>query len=251
MPWLDPLYDLAFGQASPWVVLGAAAMAGLLRGFAGFGSAMLLAPIFVGLFGAAEMLVTILAMESLISAPLVVETRREADWPLVRRMAVAATLAMPLGLWFLTAVDSAVVGRTVSAVVIAFALAMLAGWRWGGGHSPARAAVAGALSGALWGGTGIGGPPVLVYLLSSPDPPARLRANIIAYFTVVQVALIVMLLATQIVGMAAVWRGAILFPAMWATAALGARLFRGSDEARYRRIALTILLGVGVFGLLR
>ena len=47
-----------------WTAIGVTLVAGLMRGFAGFGSAMLMAPIFAILFGPADMVVTVVAVVS-------------------------------------------------------------------------------------------------------------------------------------------------------------------------------------------
>jgi len=41
-----------------------------MRGFAGFGSAMLMAPVFAILFGSADMVVTVVAIELVVSVQL-------------------------------------------------------------------------------------------------------------------------------------------------------------------------------------
>ena len=46
-----------------------------MRGFAGFGSAMLMAPIFAILFGSAEMVVTVVAIELVVSLQLFPQVR--------------------------------------------------------------------------------------------------------------------------------------------------------------------------------
>ena len=80
-------------------------VAGLMRGFAGFGSAMLMAPIFAILFGSAEMVVTVVAIELIVSLQLFPQVRQHADWKTLTPMSVAACAAMPLGVWLLASVD--------------------------------------------------------------------------------------------------------------------------------------------------
>ena len=243
--------DLAhvFGTASPWVAFAAALVAGLLRGFAGFGSAMLMAPIFAILFGSAEMVATIVAMELAISFHLFPAARRQCDWAVVAPMTIAACIAMPLGLWLLVSLDRALLTRSVSALVAVFAVLMLAGWRWRGMRGALPSAVVGTISGAMMATTSVGGPPVLLYMLSSDDAPATVRANAIMYYFATQLVLLVLMFATGIAGLPALIRAAVLFPLMLAGSWLGVRLFRGADEGFYRRVALGLLLAVGLFGL--
>ncbi|MFQ5946921.1 MAG: sulfite exporter TauE/SafE family protein, partial [Anaerolineae bacterium] len=57
-----------------------AVVAGLMRGFAGFGSGMLMAPVFAVLFGPIETVATIIIMEILVSIQLVPRALVEIEW---------------------------------------------------------------------------------------------------------------------------------------------------------------------------
>src|SRR5690349_24831323 len=94
-----------FAETGLWTAIGVTLVAGLMRGFAGFGSAMLMAPVFAILFGPAEMVVTIVAIELVVSLQLFPQVRRKADWKTLAPMSGAACAAMPLGVWALASVD--------------------------------------------------------------------------------------------------------------------------------------------------
>jgi len=238
-----------FGGANLYIAMGAALVAGLLRGFAGFGSAMLMAPLFAILFGSAEMIATIVAMEIAISFHLFPAARRHCDWTVVAPMTIAACLAMPLGLWLLVSLDRVMLTKLVSAIVAGFALVMLAGWRWRGLRGWLPSAVVGTISGAMMATTSVGGPPVLLYIMSSEDAPATVRANAITYYFATQILLLAIMFAGGVAGTAALLRAAILFPFMLAGSWIGVRCFYGASELFYRRVALGLLLAVGIFGL--
>lgn len=100
--------------------------------------------------------------------------------------------------------------------------------------------------------TSVGGPPVLLYLLSGNDPPQVNRANIVTYYFLTQFLLIVIVLATGVAGADALVRAVVLFPVMVLGAWVGGRLFHGlASERLYRNVALTMLFLTGVFGLSR
>ncbi|MBS0521550.1 MAG: sulfite exporter TauE/SafE family protein [Proteobacteria bacterium] len=248
LPYIQHLFaDTGFLTA-----LAVTLVAGLMRGFAGFGSAMLMAPVFAILFGAAEMVVTVVAIELVVSVQLFPQVRAQADWKTLTPMSVAACLAMPLGVWALASVDKGTIVTAVSALIVAFVLMMWSGWRYRGPRSPAMAATVGAVSGAMMATTSVGGPPVLLYLLSGNDPPAVHRANIVTYYFLTQFLLLVIVLATGVAGWHALVRAALLFPVMIAGAHVGGRLFHGvGSERLYRNVALAILFATGLFGLLR
>lgn len=241
-----------FADVGVWMALGVTLVAGLMRGFAGFGSAMLMAPIFAILFGSAEMVVTVVAIELIVSLQLFPQVRTHADWKTLTPMSIAACAAMPLGVWALATVDKGTIVTGVSAVIVAFVILMWSGWRYRGRRSAAASAAVGAVSGAMMATTSVGGPPVLLYLLSGNDPPAVNRANIVTYYFLTQFLLIVIVLTTGVAGWDALARAVVLFPVMVLGAWAGGRLFHGlASERLYRNVALAILLVTGLFGLLR
>jgi uncharacterized protein len=240
-----------FSGADIYLAMAAALAAGLLRGFAGFGSAMLMAPLFAILFGSAEMIATIVAMELAISFHLFPAARRHCDWAVVAPMTVAACLAMPLGVWLLVNLDKTMITKLVSAVVAGFAVIMLAGWRWRGARGWIPSAAVGTISGAMMATTSVGGPPVLLYIMSSDDSPATVRANVITYYFATQILLLGIMFAGGVAGPTALFRATVLFPFMLAGSWVGVRFFHGASEVFYRRVALGVLLAVGIFGLVR
>jgi len=241
-----------FAGVGLWTALCVTLVAGLMRGFAGFGSAMLMAPIFAILFGSAEMVVTIVAIELVVSVQLFPQVRRDADWRVLAPMSLAACAAMPLGVWLLASVDKGTIVTAVSAVIVGFVLLMWSGWKYTGKRSMAATIAVGAVSGAMMATTSVGGPPVLLYLLSGNDPPRVNRANIVTYYFLTQFLLIVIVLATGVAGLDALLRGVVLFPVMALGAWVGGRAFHGlASERLYRNVALAILFATGVFGLVR
>ena len=126
-----------FAGIGLWTAIGVTLVAGLMRGFAGFGSAMLMAPIFAILFGSADMVVTVVAIELVVSVQLFPQVRRHADWHVLTPMSIAACAAMPLGVWLLASVDKNTIVTAVSAVIVGFVVLMWSGWKYTGRRSTA------------------------------------------------------------------------------------------------------------------
>ena len=225
--------------------------AGLMRGFAGVGSGMLMAPFFAILFGPVQTVAVIILMELVVTAQLLPGVRREINWSVIAPMGVAAALFMPAGSWLLVTLDPELLARFIALVVLVFSIILMIGWRYDGEKKVWMSAGTGALSGVLIASTSLGNPPVMVYLLSSRDSAATNRANFTGYFAVTLIALIVLMAAAGLIDRNAVVTAAILLPVFMAGAFVGSRLFRKSSEALYRRVALGLLFCVGCYGLLR
>ena len=234
-----------------FVALGVAAAAGLMRGFAGVGSGMLMAPVFAILFGPVQTVAVIVLMEIVVTGQLLPGVRREIDWKVVAPMGAAAACLMPVGSWLLVSLDPDLIARGIALVVAAFSVLLMAGWRYEGEKKLWATLGVGALSGVLMASTSLGNPPVMAYLLSGRDAAATNRANFTGYFAVTLVALIAMMAAAGLIDGGALLTAAVLLPVFMAGAWIGSRLFRRSSEALYRRVALGLLLCVGLYGLLR
>ena len=225
--------------------------AGLMRGFAGVGSGMLMAPFFVVLFGPVETVATIIIMEIVATAQLLPGVYRHIEWRVVGPMGAMAAVFMPLGSWLLVNLEPALMARGMAGVVAVFAVVLLSGWRY---HGPKRLPATlgvGALSGTLMASTSLGNPPVMVYLLSSGDRAEANRANFTGYFAITLLTLIAWMLFRGLIGPEALQRAAILLIPFMAAIWIGAKLFRKSSELLYRRVALGLLLGAGIYGLIR
>ena len=241
---------MAFASPDLFVALGVTVAAGLIRGFAGVGSGMVMAPIFAILFGPVETVVVIILMEIVVTCQLLPGVRREIDWKVIAPMGGAAAISMPAGLWLLVSLDPDLIVRSIALVVVASSIVLMMGWRYDGEKKLWASLGIGALSGVLMASTSLGNPPVMAYLLSGRDGAATNRANFTGYFGITLVALIGMMGAAGLIGGSALTKAVILLPIFMGAAWVGSRLFRQSSEALYRRIALALLFCVGMYGLL-
>ena len=244
-------WALGFLTQDLLIALGVAAAAGLMRGFAGVGSGMLMAPVFAILFGPVQTVAVIILMEIVVTAQLLPGVRREINWKVIAPMGVAAAILMPAGSWLLISLEPDLIARIIAFVVVVFSIVLMIGWRYDGEKKLWASLGVGALSGVLMASTSLGNPPVMAYLLSSRDAAATNRANFTGYFAVSLVALIAMMALTGLIDRNALVTAAILLPVFMAAAWAGSKLFRRSSEALYRRVALGLLFCVGLYGLLR
>ncbi len=227
-----------------------AAVAGLMRGFAGFGSAILMAPVFAVLLGPVHMVPMVAAVELPMSMMLFLGARRDVDWRFVGPLSAIAMIAMPLGVWLLISLDAAMITRAVSIIVLLFVAVLATGWRYQGPRPKALTYGIGAISGAMMATTSVGGPPVLLYMLAANMPSVTIRANIVTYYLLTGFVLVAMVVGAAPSGLAAVIDAAVLSPIILATSWLGSRLAGKAAEQTYRWIAYLFLTAAGLIGLL-
>lgn len=226
-----------------------ACAAGLLRGFAGVGSGMLMAPFFVHIFGPVQTVGIIILIEIVVTGQLLPTVYRLIRWRTILPMGAAAAACMPLGSWLLVSLDTSALQAGVALVVIVSAVVLMTGWRYDGPRPLAATLGVGGVSGLLMALTSLGNPPVMVYLLSGRDDAATNRANFTGYFAVTLVALIVWMASRGMLPLAVVGEAAVLLPGFMLAVWLGSRAFRKSSEALYRRVALGIIAASGLYAL--
>ena len=221
-----------------------AVVAGVVRGITGFGGALVMTPPLALLFGPALAVPVALLLESVAAAPMLVHTRRQVRWGTIGPTLATACATVPLGVYVLATADPQALRRAIAAIVIVFSLLLLFGWRYAGRQRIATSIGLGALSGTMAGATSIGGPPVILYLLSGPDPVATTRANLTLFVAVTSLAAIVALWAAGVLGAAAAWTGLLLAPGYYAGLVAGTRAFARFNDARFRRFTLFLLIAV-------
>jgi uncharacterized protein len=233
-----------------FIALGVVLISGLMRGITGFGGAMLMAPPLSLLFGPVPAVVTALMLETAAAVVTVPDA-----WPRFRRRTLLFLLApacvtTPIGVYLLVSLDPVIARRLIGAIVVLFSLLLFAGVRYAGAPRPRTLMALGSIAGVLLGATSAGAPPVIVYLLSGPDPQRVTRANLIVFITVISIIGLVALFASGEVTLPVMGLVALLIVPYLAATWVGGRLFSRLTELGARRIALSLMLAAGSAGLL-
>ena len=233
------------------VEIAVAALAGFVRGFSGFGAALILAPGFTLVMPAQDAVVLTVLLNFTTITQLLRPALARVQWRELGPMGLAGVIGVPLGSVLLLVVDDAVLRRAIGAIVLSFSIAMLAGWRYRGGQSLGKTTVVGLLGGVLTGSAGVGGPPLILYMLSGDRPIADARAVFIVYFAFLQLAAVPVFVATGLVTWGLVGRTALLVPIYLLVTQLGAVLFPRVSEKFARGFALVALVLIGLATVIR
>lgn len=228
------------------VVAVAALAAGVMRGFSGFGSALVVVPVMAAVFGPRLAVPAALVIQLLTSAQLVPEALRDCEWGRVVPLSVAGCLAIPVGAWILATEDPGMLRKGIAVLIIVFAVMLLRGWRYTGRVNAWIMGAAGAAGGLVTGAVSIGGPPVVAFLMAGPFTAAQNRAAIILYFLFVQIVAVAMYWIGGLFEWETVGICLIVGPTLVLGTLLGQRLFRRASERLFRRVALVFLIAIGV-----
>jgi uncharacterized membrane protein YfcA len=221
-------------------------VAGVVRGFTGFGSALLMVPILALLWSPTTAVTTAFGVGIMASLQLVPKAARQANWREIGPMAVATVLVTPLGTMILLGVEPAVMRRIIAALILLVTLVFLWGWQYRGPRGPGPGFLAGATGAIINGVAGVGGPAVVLYLISLPDSVAVQRANIVVQISLMGFVGLVYLALADVVGRADLIRIAALALPMLLGTTIGSHLFRRLPNTLFRVVVLWTLVVVSV-----
>jgi len=231
------------------IVCALALAGGMIRGFTGFGSALVIAPILSFAVGTDIAVPAIVVLLFVSTFQLMPGAARDADWKRVSRLSLAGIIGVPIGIYVLVAVDQELMRRFIAMVVVAFALSMLTGWRYKREPGAVMTMGVGGIGGVLSGAAAVGGPPVIIFLLAGPAAAAANRASIIYYFFFSQIVAMVMYWYQGFLTHKVLWLAVFMLPTQVIGVAIGTKLFPKANETLYRRIALYFLLLIGLAAL--
>ena len=231
-----------------WLIV-AFSLAGVIRGFTGFGTAMIVVPVGAMFLPIAE-IVFILTITGLGTAATLIPKA----WPVSSKREVlllsgTAILALPLGIQLLTILDQNNLRWALTVVVGILLTSLIAGWRYSGPLSTFGIIAIGGMAGLIGGATGLTGPVVIMFYLASSQLVQVIRANSIIFLGVIDVALIVMLVARGLADWEAFYLGLFLAIPYVLTAMLGQRLFDPNKEKLYRILSYGVIIGVAVISM--
>jgi uncharacterized membrane protein YfcA len=168
---------------------------GLFRGAAGFGGAMVMTPPLSLLYPPQQAIVMVLILE--LVGPALLFRR---SWKTVRQedglnrsfmtACLSCLLFLPLGIALQDILSQRVVTLSMAATVFICSFALLLPIKRQLLISHRGVAFAGGLSGAMLGLTGIGGPPMVLYLLASQLDQPRVSAFLMLYVSLISLLMI-------------------------------------------------------------
>jgi uncharacterized protein len=233
------LYNHSGGALA--LLVTAAFVAALARGFSGFGSALIFVPLASMAIGPQSAAPLLLIIDGVAAAGLIPHAWRHADRRDVGTMSIGGLAGVPLGAFVLIKSDPLVI-RWAIAVLGALLLALLiSGWRFGGRPTTAMTVGVGGVAGVLSGAAQVGGPPIVAYWLSRSLSAETVRANIVLYFAIATVVSGVTYLAGGLLTTSVVGLAVITGPVYGLGLFIGSRIFRLASADTFRRICFVLI----------
>ena len=227
-----------------------ALVAGILRGFAGFGGPAFILAVLTWFLTPVAVISKILVIEVVAAGYLFLGVRKQIDWPASAALIIPALLSMPIGHWLLLHTDADIMTLAISLATLFSCSLMLFDvrlpWKlpfWG-------LAVIGFIGGVVLGASYIMLVLVALILMGAYNRDETRTLLIFCGFVTAIWYFILAVYREQLQWVdvvAAIPMGAAYFIGSWA----GAALFKHATEKSYRRYALGLLIFLALAGLVR
>lgn len=225
------------------VLIVACALAGMVRGFTGFGTAMVFMPIAALVLEPVWAIAAMLTFDVVGAAPLQKKAIRDGEPHDVLLLLLGAVIGLPLGVYLLTLMDPVVFRWLVSCLSLALLVLLMSGWRYRNPLNALCTSLVGAMGGFLCGVAALPGPPIILSYMSSPRPAAVIRGNTMMYLFVVDIMTFLVFGLKGLLVLLPVLIGVVLSAPYMIGALAGQRIFDPDKEYVYRRVAF-VLIGI-------
>ncbi len=166
------------------VLLPLALVAGMARGFSGFGGALIFVPLAARFIGPQLASPVLLITDAIVAAPVIFKMWPQARKSEVALMALGGFVGVPIGTYILKTGDTFFLRWLIAGVTAVMLALLVSGWRYHGRPHGTLTACVGGISGLFSGIAQIGGPPVVAYWLGGNTEAAVMRASTFLYFAI-------------------------------------------------------------------
>ena len=219
----------------------AALIAGMARGFSGFGAALIFVPLAGALVGPKLGAPILVIIDGIFASYLIPSAWKLGDRRDIALMFSGAIIGVPVGTVILTLFAPLTLRWLIAGMASAMLVLLISGWRYHGRPHALATIVVGAISGLFSGIAQIGGPPVVSYWLGADTAHTKLRANIILYFAASTVLSLMTYLGGGLMSLQVLKFALFTGPAYGLGTLAGTRMFGLASPAIFRTISLALI----------
>ncbi|CDN52957.1 Protein containing DUF81 [Neorhizobium galegae bv. officinalis bv. officinalis str. HAMBI 1141] len=226
-----------------------ALIAGLARGFSGFGGALIFVPLAGAAVGPKSAPALLLVIDGVTTLGMLPDGWRRANRREVGTMLIGTLVGVPAGTTLLALIDPTALRWLISVVVLCLLIFLISGWRYHGKPKTPLTIGVGALAGLFGGAAQLSGPPVVAYWLGGAIPPLTVRANLILYFALSTVISATAYIIGHLLTLDVLALALIAGPGYGLGVTAGSKLFGFASEGTFRRICFLLIAMAAIVSL--
>ena len=217
------------------------AVGGFLRGFLGFGAALVIVPSLSLVLSPVETIGILVLIEIPTIMYLVPANIRDANLKTLVPMLSGLVISVPIGTLILVETEPTIMKLIISIVLLLTVGLLASGWRFKRNVGKGLLTVSGMVGGLVQGSAGMGGPPLVTALMSLPDNPTTTRANLVMALSTMSLLNLISLVFLEKITQDLVYFSALCAPVYLLINYIGARYFKQYGSAHFRTAALIVL----------
>lgn len=234
-----------------WVgVFFAVTFAFFVRGVAGFGNALILAPILILIVSPKPVVVINLLLGIVSNGVLLPYAFRNMNRRVVMIMAACSLLGIPLGTWIIKVIASSDLKVLIGGLTVFFALLLLFGLTTRFRRERLAAGVSGFLSGVLSSATSLGGPPAVLFMHNQDWGKDVIHSTLTVFFFFGCCFSLAALAVSGIVDADTMVTAVSFIPAVLIGLGLGMIAFFRIHPDFFRRLSMVVIVVTGIMGIL-
>ena len=230
-----------FADPQFMVALGITVLSGVVRGFSGFGSALIYIPLVSAVYEPKIAAASFVLIDFFCTIPLAIRAYPICNKREVLPLTLATACTIPLGALILHYVEPVWLRWFIAILILGLLAVLVSGWRYRRQASLPLTIGVGLASGISGGATTLTGPLAIIYWLGSASGAAVVRANLMVFFLLTDGLVSVVYLAQGLLTPEIIAIALSIALPFFASLTLGAVLFRGASDLTYRRIAYAIV----------
>ncbi|MFT6927253.1 MAG: putative membrane protein YfcA [Psychromonas sp.] len=232
-----------------WYVMPVVMFAAVVRGYSGFGFAVIAV---VGLnvfFEPQQSVAIVLSLDLICSLNLWKQAIKQADFPALKKLVFGSILGIPIGYCFLLLVPAETLKLLICLGVLALAALLFSSFRPFNAEKTTTKVGFGLASGAGTASASIGGPMIVYYMLSSNLTTSAQRATMILFFIASEALAVITLISGGLVDGTLPKALLILTVPTIVAVYYGQYLFNRRPPQSLKSFALPIMVVVALLGI--
>jgi len=233
-----------------FLALAAVLFAALVRGTAGFGFALTLAPLMLFILEPKSVVVVNLLLGVLTHIIVLATSFRKLNLGRTLPLIAGSVVGIPLGVMVIRVISPPALKVLIGGLTVFFAVPLAVGFSRVFSRETPLGGLAGVISGVLNSSTSLGGPPVVLFMHNQQWPKDMIHPSLAAYFLLASILSLAGLVISGLIDVPILVTAGSLTPALPAGVGLGMLLFRRINERHFRTLSIAIVFCSGILAIL-
>lgn len=223
-------------------------LASFIQGITGFGFALIAVPLLSLFIPELRNITPIIVIYSFLTNIIIVyKARHYVDFKKIIPLVIFGMVATPIGTYILLYVKVSTLKVVIGLIITITALAMLKNFKVKTKNQCISYGIVGLLSGFLNGSTGLGGPPIVLFLTNQNTDKDVFRANLTLYGIATNIFAIILFIIEGIVNTSILNFTILYLPALIIGVLVGIKASAKINEAVFRNLTIYLITFLGLY----